>query len=297
MKTTSKILGCFLAIAIALSASLPAFAAEGRKLLISPIESRITMLQPGQQQTGEYTVKNTGDVALTFDVRAEALDIQMPNYADVYGEPAMSSATLLANWISFPQTEWTLQPDQSTTVAYTINVPSGAAGGAQRAVIMNRMKSEGTVAVERQAAFKIFANISGNTRVNAKIAKVSIPAFLFRAPIKTKIDLTNDGNTDEWTEEKMTVKTLGGETVYEEENSHVVLAGKPRTVENRWDGAPGIGIFRVTQTVNLNGQEMDKSSLVFIVPLYLIIIVGLLLALLIGRIVISARNRKTRRVR
>ncbi|MCL2094716.1 hypothetical protein FWH13_01200 [Candidatus Saccharibacteria bacterium] len=294
MKTLTKILGCLTAVTLVAASAGVAYAnnESGRRLLMSPIESRFT-LDPGMQTAGEFTIKNNGNQTLTFDVRAEAVDVNVPDYSDIFGDAAKSSQTLLANWITFDNgTEWTLQPDEYVQVKYNINVPTNAPGGAQRAVILATMRDEGaTIDVHRQAAHRVFATVTGDLRSSASVTRIRIPSLLFRAPIRSHVKLENTGNTDEWASGTMTIENFfGGRERARIETSHVVLSERPRDVEIRWEGAPGIGIFRVTQEITLLGKTTSESSVVFIIPLYLIVIVGLLLALLIGKIILDRKR-------
>jgi hypothetical protein len=76
-----------------------------------------------------------------------------------------------------------------------------------------------------------------------------------------------------------------------------VLPEKNRKSEMKWEGAPSLGVFKVTHEVTI--PALNKTSTftktVIIIPLFLVVIILLILAVLVLKIVLVIKKRTAKK--
>lgn len=267
-------------------------------------------LTPGQTVESSVGVSNIG--RLPFDVKASV----SPYYVsgDDY-EPdfeSQSSYTKLYNWITLEKEVYHLEPGESVKVNFTVKVPEGVAGGGQYAAIMllsdSGIEEEAAVKVQGQLAAIIYGHVNGGEMVKSgELVSHSLPSFMFNDKFAVSQTVKNTGNVDFRVKQTMTVtdffsnrEVVNAESVSNDGqmmgyNVSTVLPGTSRTGILTWSNAPKLGLFHVKQEIAFLDQEYTFTQLVFLCPIWLIVIVIALIIALIVWIIFKIKNKKSHR--
>lgn len=132
--------------------------------------------------------------------------------------------------------------------------------------------------------------------MTGSIVDAKVPSFMFTPPIRTTSVVENTGNVHADATYIMQVYPLfGDEEVYSNEEHpevRTILPDTRRLNTLTWDGAPQLGIFRVKQTVKFLDDVKELEKLVFICPIWFLLIVLVLIFLAVFWIVSRTRGRK-----
>lgn len=270
-------------------------------LQVSPTKQKIS-LTPGSSYVGTFTVHNAGAGVFDYSVYATPYSITNEEYSPDY--TAITNYTQIADWITFdPKTEkGTLQPGETVDVVYTVNVPKDAPAGGQYAALMAQTDSgndeNATINVVHRVGMILYAAVPGETRSSGEIVKNSVNTFYFNPPLTVSSLVKNTGNVEQTATYTVKIYPLfSNEAVYnneEQPDSKDIMPETSRFNAITWEGAPSIGIFRVTQIIDFAGQEGNKevTKLVLICPLWLLFVVFALLFFIIFWLISRSRDRK-----
>lgn len=266
---------------------------------ITPSQNNMGTLEPGTTYEGKFTVKNTGRETFDYEIDFAPYGVEGDNYDPVYDKP--SSYTEISDWITVSRDSGTIASGDAHEIGYRIAVPADAYGGAQSAVIIARMlnpesdKNSTAVETVQQLGFLVFGNVDGDATRTAKILENNIPSILFKSPITVTSIVENTGNVYGNASYTLQVFPLfSDEEVYtteEDPELKVIFPETKRLSEQSWEGAPALGIFKVRQTVKLFDEVSVEEKLVFLCPLWLIVVVAILIVLIIFWIVSHIRNK------
>jgi len=279
------------------------------RIQISPVRVEYR-LEPGRVQEGTIRVSNTGAEGFEFTVSAVPHTIIDSAYLERSEEP--TPRTEIARWVVFDQTSFFLDSGESILVPFRIEVPVNAPGGGQFAMIMvetSGNQQNGHIASTKRLGMVVHSRVSGETVEVAELVSAHIPRFHLRAPVTATSKVENQGNVDVMVGYRMHVRSLLGRTVFANyctddvqdgcsaNGQELLIFPEPsetrRIVELKWEGAPVLGIFRVTQEIEVLGQVHSETRTVFVVPLFMLI---LLAVIVVGLIVwvVSKRNKMQR---
>lgn len=307
-------LGLFLAGALscifcAFLGSAPAQATESGHLIMSinPSEQEID-LKPGTSQSGSVTVYNVGSDTFSFDVEAASYQTVNDDYDPDFNTE--NSYTKLKNWISFPETHFTVEPDHAVEVKFQIDVPEDVAGGGQYAAIFFRasdptVSDDNPIQLVAQLASLIYGHIDGDElRIEGELSRHSLPSLMLGDEFKATSVFENTGNVDFRVTETLTIRDLFTNREVMNPNSATdngqlvgtieatVLPGTSRTINMFWQDAPQLGFFRVTQTIAYLDENLTIEKVVFICPIWLVVLVGIFVVLIIIWIISRIRARR-----
>lgn len=297
-----------LAIVFSLLGTSSAHAAGSGDIVVSinPSEQSID-LRPGDNTTGSVTVYNVGRQVFDFEVEAAPYRVKNNSYdADFITENAH---TRLSNWITFPETHFSVEPGHAVKVEFNIEVPIDALGGGQYAAVIIRTDTasdtESAVQIIPQLASLIYGHVKGaEANEDGEMTEHKFPTFILGDDFKLSSSFTNYGNVDFRVTETMTIRDFfTNKEVFTPASisedgynigtiSATVLPETTRTMNQVWDGAPQLGFFRVKQTIEFLDEELVFEHVVFICPIWLIVLVGLFLLLLIAWIVSHIISRR-----
>lgn len=307
------ILGCLITAVCcaAFFASSGASAIEQGDIVIqvNPAEQDMDLI-PGQTAHGSIKVKNLGRQAYSF--KAFSKPYQVIN--DIY-DPDFStenSYTKLHNWLTFPQTDFHIAPDEELTVEFDAHVPDDAPGGGQYAAIIietrDSIDSSASFQTVNQVASLIHAHVAGETHEQGILMKHYIPRIVLGSPLTISSNLKNDGNIDFRANQSMTIwNFFTGDEVFSpdtlDQNGRLVGSSNPAVLPATsrynaltWENAPQLGVFRVKQVISFLDQVYEFEEIVFICPLWLaagvIFLIFLMFFWLIART--RARHKKRR---
>lgn len=281
----SRVLKRLFAVSLLVFSSLffsPEAAAIGKNkidLQIAPAVEKIT-LTPGASFSGSYKVMNIGYQKFSYKLYATPYRVIDEKYTPDYTKS--SSYNQISDWISLSRTSGTLEPDEQDTITYTVNVPKDVPEGGQYAVLMAET-SDGntpgaTVGTVTRVGLKLYGRIEGGkTRECGKILDNKIDGFLFEPPIKASSLIENCGNIDVDAKYSLKVAPFYSNqpifTSEEKPDTATILPETRRFNVTKWDHSPQIGIFKVEHTVTVFGQTSRLEQLVFVIPLWLVILI------------------------
>jgi len=292
--------GCLVGLA------LPATAADdipAEWIQISPVSRRLD-LKPSENQDSSIKVTNVGSKALNFKVYASPYFVK-----DISAEPVFetdSHYVQLAKWISFDQVDYTdLAPGESIDIPFHITVPADAPGGGQYAVVFAETSRTGEAAssgssiqtVGRVGSI-VYAHLPGDIRLLGNLETMEQKAFFIDESMNATTTVRNEGNIDFNIRYDYTVSSIFGKELYSDNQNRVVLPGVGLKLDAQWDG-PMFGLFNVhNKVIFLGVPQYDETQLVFVSPMWLLVILIILLVAVITTatwsIVRAVKNRRSR---
>ena len=271
---------------------------------VSPVKQKIS-LAPGSSYSGTFKIHNAGTQEFTYTAYATPYSVINDNYDPNYTN--VTSYSQISEWITFDKSteKGTLQPGEVVEVKYTVNVPEDVPAGGQYAVLMAQTDAgnaeNATIAAIHRVGCILYAAVPGETRTGGEIVKNTVNTFYFDPPLTVSSLVKNTGNVEQTA--KYTVKIyplFSDESVFNTENAEEgsydrdVMPETSRFNSITWEGAPSIGIFRVTQIIDFGGQQENRevTKLVLICPLWLLFVIFAIIFFIIFWLVSRARDRK-----
>lgn len=261
-------------------------------------------LEPGKTVTAEFQVQNIGKKKFKYELSTAPYAVSGEEYSVELNKD--TKYTDVAKWVSFSQDEGEIEPGQSSTVTAIVKVPDDVPEGGQYAVILARMiegddengaADESNVRMYNQVGILLYSkNVAGNTRLEGSIIENKVPSFMFAPPISATSIVENTGNVHaDATYILQVFPFFGGEEVYTNEENpekHTILPETRRLNTITWEGAPQLGIFKIKQTVKFLDQTSVTEKVLFICPIWFLLIVLAIIFLVIFWIVTRVRGRK-----
>lgn len=275
---------------------LPFYTAEA--LTIAPVRFEIAG-EPGQTLVGEITLSNEDDIIRTFYSYSENFEARGEG-GDPYFKPAEEG---LATWIK-TEPEIVLQPGETKTVSFSIEIPQGADPGGHFAAIFwsnvpPRETGEGQMIVGARLGTLVLLRVAGEIREGGGILEFGAENNVFtHLPISFFYRLANDGNN--WIRPEGEIKIrniIGLETATLNANpvQGNILPGSVRRFNVEWTAQDETikenGFFAIaghqwrnfafgvyTATLDLDwGQQENASYRFFVIPWQLLSIIIIIL--------------------
>lgn len=242
-------------------------------------------------------VRNTGGKAYDFTVEAVPYqpDAQYRNNFEIENK-----WTQISRWIKFDRTQYHAEVGEVVEVPFSIEVPSKeqAAAGGQYAAIAVTVRDDAVegVSIAKRVAYQIFGLVDGAVVSTGSVTSQSVPRYTSKVPLKTHFVVKNTGNIDFYAYGKLKVSSIFGRSVFETEEGKRTRVfafpeSSPPEAEVSWQDAP-IGLYWVTQEVELLGNVTATKRLALVAPVWLIIVVACGLIALIYLIVNSIQQKK-----
>ena len=142
-------------------------------LQISPATNSIE-LAAGQSYTGQMTVRNTSRNAISYEVSTGTYTIVDNNY-DAPNYDKTGKYSLMKDWIKVsPARLDNVQPDETRTITYTIQVPSNPPAGTQYATVFaSTVNNEKAKATGVQATARAGMVIASNMKCGKTVDRVT----------------------------------------------------------------------------------------------------------------------------
>jgi len=254
-------------------------ASAREEITASPVTQKF-VLDAGSTQTGQFKVVNTGDIAFDFTVYAKPYSVQGQNYSPNYTDESAARADAY-KWVSFDITKGTLNPGDSQDITYTIDVPKGASIGGHYGVLFAETQpkqAEGNqVARKKRVGTILRVNVNGNINEKGSVLRSSIPGFQFSPPLQASLDVKNDGNVDFNVDSNIEVHDVFGNLKYKDKKSNIVYPDTTRHIEQNWQSAAWLGLYKVDLHASYLGNDFKVSHYVLMIPRWLIALVFMLL--------------------
>ncbi len=270
-----------------------------QRIQISPTRLDLEDLKPGETTTKTFKVQNTGTEKIGYTITAAPYSVEGDDYRQDFD--SSSNYTDIANWIKFSQDEGELEPSTEDEITVTVDVPDDVPLGGQYAAILVKMKenSDGDgniVMAEKQLGLIVYSSVAGQTRKEGSVVENKVPSFMFAPPISVTSVVENTGNVHaDATYILQVYPFFGGEEVYTNEENpekRTILPETRRLNTITWEGAPQLGLFKVKQTVKFLDQTSVTEKVLFICPIWFLLIVLAIIFLVIFWIVTRVRGRK-----
>ena len=274
---------------------------------IMPMNQKIS-LSPGEVYEGYITIINPSYATEDFAYKAEVTPYSVAGEeytADLLSE---SDRTAISKWITIEEPTGTVKPNESKEIKFTIKVPQNAPAGGQYGTIAvsSNQDDSGANGVSVQNVFEIasiiYADVAGETVHDGEILENNIPSFVLANPVKLTAALTNNGNVHETAVFTITVSDVftGKVILPTEENpgrySEVIMPETTRYTEREVNDLPALGIVKVTQTIDYNGQTSTTEKQIIICPVWFIALVLLTLAAIITTAVILVKKHRRKQI-
>lgn len=295
----------FVAALAALGATTVAVLAEETpeyRLQISPVRLEVE-LEPGETVTKTFRVQNTGTKEFDFSIETTPYSVANEDYDGNYTDS--TDYNYITKWVTYSTNKGTARPGDSIEITATIKVPQDVPSGGQYAMIAvtmdkddsNSANSGAMISATSRAGLLLYAeNIDGNTRKEGKVLENKVPSFMFAPPISATSVVENTGNVHaEATYVLQVFPFFGDEEVYTNEESpekHIILPETRRLNTVTWEGAPQLGIFKVKQTVKFLDETSVTEKVLFICPIWFLLIILVIIFLAVFWIVTRVRGRK-----
>lgn len=269
---------------------------------IMPMNQKIS-LNPGEVYEGYITIINPSYATEDFAYKAEVTPYSVADEeytADLLSE---SDRTAISKWITIEEPTGSVKPNESKEIKFTIKVPQNVPAGGQYGTIAvsSNQDSSSANGVSVQNVFEIasiiYADVAGETVHDGEILENNVPSFVLNNPVKTTAILTNKGNVHETAIFTITVSDVftGRVILPTEENtgrySEVIMPETTRYAEREISDLPALGVVKVTQTIDYNGQTSTTEKQIIICPVWFMALVLLTLASIIAAVVIIVKKR------
>lgn len=258
---------------------------ESNSFSVIPMGKQI-FLNPGEVYSGSITVANLSSSVddLSYKVGISPYSVVGNGYdADFLTN---SSHTEITSWITIENPTGTVAPNESKIVNYTITVPEDASPGGQYAALsvigtpINSASTNSVLAVGNiyEIASLIYANISGVIEREGSVLENSIPSFSTVPSIKTTAIIENKGNTHEDAIFSFEItNAITGENIYstaanDATQSEIIMPDTTREITHEFTNLPFVGIVKITQAIDYNGETSTSEQTLFICPVWLTII-------------------------
>lgn len=268
------------------------------RLAITPTQKDFKTFEPGHTYSDTYYVRNSGTKPFNYEITIAPYNVVGEYYETNYTEKTQYNE--IVDWVSVNQTSGTLDPGERAEVQYTITVPEDMHGGAQACTIMAKMSDTehdndaSAVQTIRQLGYLIFGNVDGDIIETASITENRIPSFLFQAPLYAESVVENTGNVYGTAEYTFQVFPLfSDEEIYtneEDPSREIIFPETKRYNKVAWEGSPQLGVYRIRQTVKLFDEVSTKEKLVFICPLWFLLICLAVVFIIVFSIIHHIRN-------
>lgn len=270
-------------------------------LSVSPSIEKLGVLEPGQTYEREIYLTNLDSEEKTFEVLTSSFWVEDENY-DVKWGVSDSQYGKIADWTDIDSSEMhTVGAGETYVFKYKISVPEDQPGGAQRLMVAINLGSDSNgsfVNAETRINTLVYATIDGDARSDADLVSRDIQGFSFVPSISTTSVLENTGNLDLDVSYRMVVRDFfSGREVHVAEDDRVLMAESTRMYEQKWDGAPLLGIFSVTQQIEFMGEARELEGVTVICPLWLVIVFVVAVALIVMYFVHRRKMRNAGRVK
>jgi hypothetical protein len=304
-------------MAAAMLAAPPVAMAE-RAMSLSASKFDFTAM-PGQDGAGSVAVINEGDEAITVRVYAADQLIAADGTAS-YVVPSIDANQLSspASWVTFELPEdakstgnipyVVIEPGKRVPVRFEVAVPESATPGDRQAVLFFEMFSPqgpegGTARVNARLGARIQTRVDGELIEKLDVRPFTLPAFVIGSLPPYSFTVRNDGNIDQ----RVSARLLVLDRSENEKTAAEVLTDTPVYASTNFSKKgvlelpkSSIGRVHVRLLLSYTGdsgvaKSVEKDRTLWAMPLWLVVAVGVLLALLVLTGVWAASRRAAER--
>lgn len=281
------------------------YADTSSTIVVSPMTQDV-ILQPGEKYIGSIKVSNPNDAEddMTYSVSVGsfsqvASEGNVDDYAQVDTE-TKTAYNQMVDWITLDEDEGVVAPNETDVISFTINVPETAPAGGQYATILvqnetDKGSSDGNVEIKSkvQVASIIYAEVAGETHEYGEITENDMPGLLLSNTLEATSMVKNNGNIHTDAEYTLQVWPLFSDeeicTNAEKPDLSLVMPETERYYTQTCE-LPAVGIFNAKQVVKIFGEESVIEKTILVCPVWLLLIILFVIALIVIWIVVRVRN-------
>ena len=271
------------------------------KVAYSPIRQE-KILVPGTTEDLTLTLSTPSDATEDAEYELEVRPFSVDDNNQTHLE-AKGNYSEIVDWVEIPEdvAKGTLKPNETKHINATITVPKNApAGGQYFTIVIKTRDTDSSTGLRHiyEMTHVVYAEVAGETIRQGEIESLDVPSFLFSGKITGSATVRNLGNIHSTVKHTLKVFPLFGDEEFftNEENpqdNNIVMPETSRFSSITWDGTPSIGIFRVHYIVEFEGVKNEVEKIVIVCPIWLLVIILAILAILIFRIVTHKSHRKS----
>lgn len=291
--------------ALGFSANVYADDEPSSALVVSPMYQKI-ILVPGESTSMSIKITNPNIAKnnLEYSVKIGSFSQQGTSKDDDYVDTdTITAYNQIMNWIKLDKTTGTVEPNNTDTLTFTIDVPKSAPAGGQYATILIKddtpkdNSSSGNVSVQSdvQMASIIYAEVAGETINTADITENNVPSLLMNNELKATSIVRNTGNVHTDAQYTLQVWPVFSDeeicTNEEKPDTNLIMPDMERYYVQTCN-MPLVGIFRAKQVVKIFGETSIVEKMIIVCPLWLMFLVIFIIAALITWIVIRVKTHK-----
>lgn len=273
---------------------------------VSPPYQRIVLI-PGETYTDSLVIANANDSTRSLEYElsigsfSQTKDEKSKDDYGTVDHISVSNYNQIMDWISLDKAGGIVKPNEKDIVNYSIKVPENAPAGGQYATIIvkdvtgKNKKDDGNVVIDStfQFASIIYADVAGETKMEAEILDNNMPSFLLNSPLEATSMIRNNGNVHTDAEYTLQVSPLfGGEDVCtnEEEPDTTLVLPETEKYHAQTCELPAVGIFKAKQVVKIFGETSIVERTVVVCPLWLLFLMLFIIIALVIWILMKVRN-------
>lgn len=196
------------------------------------------------------TIKTRNNTVVPEDITLSALNFtgkagdETSGVPDFYPANEVRDGKGMADWISFPKKQLTLQPGQQADIDFQIIVPKDADAGSHFGAVVMTVKSppgKDGVSITTENISLVLLTVGGEAKEDLKLTSfTAAPSFTDAPPIAFVTRLQNDGNLHERPYGEIVIKSPFGRTVatipFNRADNKSVLPGMARRYDTDWKG-------------------------------------------------------------
>ncbi len=213
-----------------------------------------------------------------------------------------SKSFSLASWISYTRSVVSLASNEEDVLDFKIQVPKDAEPGGHYGVIFfstaagEAEAKPGQISISGMVGSLILVRVSGDIREKASIEEFSVPRWSLNGPIKFVTRIENLGNVHFKPRGSINISDWRGENIESFDlnpNSGNVLPESIRRFEREWKNQGKWGRFtaKVSTTYGDRKQKLESEVVFWIIPIFILIIIGLMLVIFAIFVVWLIRRR------
>jgi len=249
-------------------------AAQGFTIFPAKISLEI---DKGAEQSSWIRVTNAGDGKIGVLVSVQDM-VPTANSGGFNYVPKAPGITSLVDWVSIDKKVFSLKPNESKEVPFSIKVPPDASPGSRFAIVFFATGApageKGQLNVSARVGALVFLTVPGDFRQTGEILNFrSNRKFLYqKEPVIFKFDFQNTGTVYFEPKGIITITNIFGKKIVEIPIAgQVVLPTGMRSIGAVWE-KPGylLGIYNVHLAVSVTGKGdiASKDARFYALPLY-----------------------------
>lgn len=218
------------------------------------------IIEPGGSYNGSFQILNQGQSSYTFYVYAAPYSAKgedyTPDFTPLPGKPDVAS------WFTFSTKTVHLNPGQTATVNYTVNMPANTVPGGYYAAAFAETKlppKPNSVVLNERVGEIFYLQAAGPVAKKGQLLTWK-SGFFQAPPLTSSLRLENSGGAHYPAAISYQVQDAFGHNKYQLKTVKEVLPQTIRRVTIPWQKTPPIGIFKVKGTVSFLGHKQSLGT-------------------------------------